>query len=66
MNAAAIIALVNGLIPLATNIVMLFKNQDGTSTVVISSAQTATASDIQAMQQYLAQHQAIPTTTKPA
>lgn len=60
MNAAAIIALINGLIPLASNIVMLFKNQDGTSTVIISSAQTATTADIQAMQQYLAQHQAAP------
>lgn len=65
MNAAAIIALINGLIPLVSNVVMLFKNQDGTSTVIISSAQAATNADIQAMQQYLAQHQA-PTAPKPA
>lgn len=54
----ALLALINSLIPLAANIVLLFKNSDGTSTAIISSAQQATQTDIQQMQAWLQQHQA--------
>jgi hypothetical protein len=53
-----ILQLIAGLVPTVGNIILLFKNSDGSTTALISSAQTATAADIAQMQAYLAQHQA--------
>jgi len=59
MPLTAILQLIAGITPAIGNIIMLFKNTDGSTTALISSAQTATNADIQQMQAYLAAHQAI-------
>lgn len=59
----SILQLVAGLTPTVGNIIMLFKNSDGSTTALISSAQTATNADIAQMQAYLSAHQ---TTTTPS
>lgn len=63
MNIAAILALINAAVPAVTNLVMLIKNDSGGTTVIISSAETATAADITNMQAWLAAHQASATST---
>jgi hypothetical protein len=63
MNIAAILALVNAAVPAVTNLVMLIKNDSGGTTVIISSAETASAADIANMQSWLAAHQTATTST---
>ena len=58
MTVAAILQLIVGLTPAVGNIIMLFKDSSGTTTAIVSSAQTATAADIAQMQAYLQAHQA--------
>jgi len=58
MTVAAILQLIAGLTPAVGNIIMLFKDSSGTTTAIVSSAQTATAADIAQMQAYLQAHQA--------
>lgn len=57
-----ILQLIAGLTPTVANVIMLFKNSDGSTTALISSAQTATQTDIQQMQDYLKAHQTAPAT----
>jgi hypothetical protein len=69
MTVAAILQLIAGLTPAVGNIIMLFKDSTGTTTAIVSSAQTATAADIAQMQAYLQAHQAqtaTPAAEKPA
>ena len=69
MTVAAILQLIAGLTPAVGNIIMLFKDSSGTTTAIVSSAQTATAADIAQMQAYLQAHQAQSSSTateKPA
>jgi hypothetical protein len=40
-----ILGLVNLLLPVVSNVVLLVKNQNGTTTAIIASAETATADD---------------------
>jgi hypothetical protein len=63
VNIAAILALINAAVPAVTNLVMLIKNDSGGTTVIISSAETATAADITNMQAWLAAHQTAATST---
>jgi hypothetical protein len=60
MNLSAILALINTAIPAVSNLIVLLKNEDGSVTAIVASAQAATAADIQAMQAYLAAHPANP------
>lgn len=55
-----ILQLIAGLTPTVSNVIMLFHNLDGSTTAIISSAQTATQTDIQQMQAYLQAHQTTP------
>lgn len=57
-----ILALLNLAIPAVANLVILIKDASGNTTALISSTETQNASDIAAIQQWLAQHQA----SKPA
>lgn len=70
MTIAAILQLIAGLTPTVQNIIMLFKDSSGNTTALISSAQTATQTDIANMQAYLQAHQQAPapatTAEKPA
>lgn len=54
--------LANLIIPAATNLILLFKNESGTTTAIISSTETATDATIAQMQTWLTQHQAVKTT----
>jgi hypothetical protein len=66
VNIQAILALVNAAIPAVTNLVLLIKNDQGGTTVIISSAEKASATDIQNMQAWIAAHQtATPTPVAP-
>jgi hypothetical protein len=60
MGLTAILALINAAIPAVTNLIVLLKNEDGTVTAIVTSAQAATAADIQAMQAWLAAHPSTP------
>lgn len=51
------IALANLIIPAATNLILLIKNESGSTTAIISSTETATDATIQQMQTWLTQHQ---------
>ena len=50
--------LANLIIPAATNLILLFKTESGSTTAIISSTETATDANIQQMQAWLAAHQA--------
>lgn len=50
--------LLNLVIPAAENLIVLIKNESGSTTAIISSTETATDQTIAQMQQYLQQHQA--------
>ena len=52
------IALLNLIIPAASNLVLLIKNQSGTTTAIISSTEVATDATLAEMQTWLQQHQA--------
>jgi hypothetical protein len=52
------LALLNLIIPAATNLVVLIKNESGTTTAILSSTATATADEIAQMQAFLVAHQA--------
>lgn len=53
------LALLNLAIPAATNLILLLKHPDGTTTAILSSTQTATDAELTQMQAYLKAHQAI-------
>jgi hypothetical protein len=61
MGPLAILSLVNAAIPAVTNLVLLIKNDTGSVTMIVSSAETATAADIANMQAWLAAHHAAQT-----
>lgn len=58
--------LANLIIPAATNLILLFKNESGSTTAIISSTETATDATIAQMQTWLTQHQAAKPATPPA
>jgi hypothetical protein len=58
VNLTALLSLVNLAIPAVTNLVLLIKDETGTVTAIVSSAQTATAADIASIQAWLKAHQA--------
>jgi hypothetical protein len=59
--------LLNLIIPAATNLILLVKNELGNTTAIISSTETATDAEIAQMQAWLAAHQsATPAPTKSA
>jgi hypothetical protein len=57
------LSLLNLIIPAAENIVVLIKNESGSTTAILSSTATATAAEIQTMQAWLQQHQTQAKTT---
>jgi len=58
--------LANLIIPQVANVIMLIKNESGTTTAIISSTETATDQQIAQMQQWLQAHQAQAPAAKPA
>jgi hypothetical protein len=58
--------LANLIIPAATNLILLFKTESGSTTAIISSTETATDETISQMQTWLSQHQASAPAAKPA
>lgn len=66
MELTAILQLITALTPSIGNVIMLFKNANGSSTVLVSSAQTATENDISQMQAWLQAHQAQTQAAAPA
>ena len=56
------LSLLNLIIPAATNLVLLIKNESGSTTAIISSTETATDAEIAQMQGWIKSHQ----TTSPA
>lgn len=52
------IQLLNLAIPAATNLILLIKNESGSTTAIISSTETATDETIAQMTAWLKQHQA--------
>ncbi len=53
---AQILELLNLIFPVATNLVLLIKNESGSTTAIIASAQTANAADIAQIQAWLTAH----------
>lgn len=58
MGLAAILQLLNLAVPAIANVVLMFKNADGSTTALISSTQVQNADDQAAIKTWLAQHQA--------
>jgi hypothetical protein len=57
MTLQQALALLNLAIPGIENVILLFKNANGTTTALISSTQTQNAEDQAAIQAWLASHQ---------
>lgn len=51
------LSLLNLIIPAATNLVLLIKNESGSTTAIISSTETATDAEIAQMQAWITSHQ---------
>ena len=60
------LSLLNLIIPAATNLVVLIKNESGSTTAIISSTEVATDQTIAQIQGWLQQHQASSPAVKPA
>lgn len=60
MSIAAILELVSVLAPLATNVITIFKHQDGTTTVIaqLDAGDAVSAADKQQIQDWLTKHSA--------
>lgn len=52
------LSLLNLILPSATNLIILLKNESGSTTALISTTETATAAEISQIQAYLQAHQA--------
>lgn len=57
------LSLLNLIIPAATNLVLLIKNESGSTTAIISSTEAATDAEIAQMQAFIAAHQNPPAAT---
>jgi hypothetical protein len=69
MGVTGLLNLLGLAIPAVTNLILLIKNESGSTTAIISSTETANAADIAQIQAWLAAHHAGPTgapTTPPA